>query len=193
MQSLRRCALVWAVLAGVVSDGASAQTLAEPHPGTARIFGRIVGADGQAQVAATRVLAYHLTSGKTFRSAPVKPNGEYEIGELPFGYFDLAVQTAQGLWLTNRVVSLSPAGKAEMILALGAGGAAAGLESGRTWPGEEPGALIGAFEVRQAPRGRDFWRTPKGVALMTGAAAVALLALATSGGDDETTATPVVP
>lgn len=172
------------------SDAPSAQPIPEDIAGTGRVFGRIVLAPGGTPVESGRVRLLHLTGGRGFESAPTDARGRFELDGLPHGYFDLAVEQPAGLWLADRVINLPPAAKAELILTLGAG-SPGGLPAGRSWPGWS-GPLAGALELREAPRGREFWRTPKGVAILVGGVTVALLAIA-AGAGDETAATPVVP
>jgi hypothetical protein len=188
MPSLVRRVLVGLLLVAIASDRASAEGAAAELPGTARLSGRIVGPDAKRAVGTARVLAYHLTSRHVFDSAPAKPNGDYEIRGLPFGYFDLAVETPEGLWLADRVVNLPPAGKLELTLTVGGASAPIGVPPGRVWPGGGALAPVGALQVRAAPRGRDFWRSPKGIALVTGIVAVTLLAIASSGNDSSSNA-----
>jgi hypothetical protein len=190
VENLRRWTAAGALLALFGSDVASAQPLAADIPGTGRIHGRILrGADGT-PVEGHRVRVLHLTAGRVFESVPTDAGGRFEIGGLPHGFFDVAVEQPAGLWLADRVINLAPASRVELVLTLGAENAG-GLAPDRTWPGWS-GRLLGAFALREAPRGREFWRTPKGVAILVGGAAVALLAIA-AGAGNETNATPVVP
>ena len=61
-----------------------------------------------------------------------------------------------------------------------------------TVPGSEL-EPVGVAVVREKETGREFWRGPKGIAILAGLGGAALLALAAGGGNDETTASPSDP
>ncbi len=157
--------------------------------GTSTILGKIFGPDGKTPQAGVRVLAYHLSSERIFSSEPSNAKGKCEIGELPFGYFDLAVETPEGLFVGNRVINLAPAGKATVIFTLRPYQAAA-TEGERQYPGSDQ-PPSGLADVREQSEGRDFWRSPRGVATVATAGALTLLLFA--GGDSEVAQTPFVP
>jgi hypothetical protein len=154
-------------------------------PGTGKIAGKLLDADGK-KLPNSRVLAFHLSSSRLFTSEPTGKGGEFRILELPYGYYDLAIETPEGLFVADRVVNLAPAGTVLVILTVVPFGPA---DTGR--PREHPASdlePVGLAQMRKKLRGREFWRSPKGVAIITGIGGAALLGLA-SGKDDEVFAT----
>jgi len=169
---------------------------ADPASGeTARILGTIFGPDGKSKVAGAVVHAYHLSSERSFSSAPTGPDGRYQINDLPYGYFDLAVETPTGLFVANQVANVPPAAKAVLSFTLqtyedqAAGGEE---EERRAFPGAET-PPSGTASVQQRLTGRDFWRSPKGIAILGGAGGAVLLAIAASGGGSEPQASVSTP
>lgn len=147
---------------------------------TSQIEGKILGIDGK-PVPGARLLSYHLSSERLFTSEPTKANGECQLPPLPFGYHDLAVETADGLFVGSQVVNLGPNAKVLVVLTLYP---AAGEPTGRGYAGSER-EPIGQAQVVERTRGRAFWRSPRGVAVLAGSGAAALLLLAGGGGDED--------
>lgn len=175
-----------AVLLALCASGPLAAEL-RPKTGDARLSGKIVGADGESLSGAT-LIAYHLESESTFRSEPTHGDGAYEISGLPFGYFDLAVESSAGLYVADLVVNVAPSSKTVVVLDLSAGGPDPAL---RDFPGSNA-TPVGVASVREKVRGRDFWRSAKGISIFAGAGGVALLAIA-AGGSDDPFASPSAP
>jgi hypothetical protein len=157
--------------------------------GTASIVGKVIAADGKSAAQQVRVLAHHLSSERTFISEPTNRKGEFQVKGLPFGYYDLAVETPEGLFVANRVLNVAPASKSEAIFTLKPYLGAAVREA-RKYPGQDQ-VSRGEARFTEKLHGRAFWRSPRGVAVLAGAGSVALLAV-TSGSDD-VTATPFIP
>jgi len=154
----------------------------EPAPsGNSRLLGKIQGYEGK-PIAGVRVLAYHLSSEAVFASSPTGSGGDYSIEGLPYGYFDLAVETSDGLFVANQVVNVPPAGKASISMALAteAQAAAMGDAQARVFPGAQV-QPSGVAAVSEKSTGKDFWRSPKGVAIIAGGGALVLLAIAGGG------------
>ena len=91
-----------------------AQHTPEEIKGTAKITGKVIDSDGD-EVRGARVLAVHLSSSRVFAGEPSRANGEYVITGLPYGYFDLAVEIAEEIYVSNRVVNV-PSGDHRRIL-----------------------------------------------------------------------------
>lgn len=152
----------------------------EIPPGEAQLRGSISTADGSSIVGAT-IIAYHLSSERVFRSTPVDGSGNFSIADLPYGYYDVAVQTANGLFVADQVVNLPPSGKASMNMTLTRGGTDASAPRG--FPGADE-APIGVARIDQKEKGA-FWKSPGGIATIVGVGVVLLAAIALSGGDDD--------
>lgn len=106
------------VIAGMVL-GLSARSASAAGPaGNVVIRGTVAGLAGN-EIAGVRVYAVHLDTKQVFTSAPSGPRGEYQITGLPFGYYDLAVETPEGLYLANRVINAPAGERVEISLLLG--------------------------------------------------------------------------
>jgi hypothetical protein len=151
--------------------------------GNSRLFGKIIGTDGK-PLPGARVLAYHLSSEDVFTSEPTDSGGQYEIDQLPYGYYDLAVETADGLYVANQVVNVAPSGKASISLELKTlvQASAAGEAQARLFPGAEQDPS-GVAAVSEKLTGREFWKSAKGVAIIAGGGAALLLLIASSDSD----------
>jgi hypothetical protein len=159
---------------------------------TSRIEGKIAGADGR-PAQAVQVHVYHLFSQQLYSSQPTDSAGKYEIVDLPKGYFDVAVQTARGLYVADHVVNVPAGGKAVLTLQLNAAETSGSSEDKlRYFPGLDD-APVGTATIKdKAPGG--FLRGKTGMALLAGGGAVALMALGgSSGGGSSGDASPSEP
>jgi hypothetical protein len=170
-----------AIVLGVLLAFQPLLAATEPAPsGDSRLLGKIQGIEGK-PLAGVRVLAYHLSSEAVFKSQPTSSKGSYEIEGLPYGYFDLAVETSDGLFVANQVVNVPPSGKTSISMALATEAQAAALgDQARQFPGAEQ-QPSGVASVDEKATGRDFWRSPKGIAIIAGGGALVLLAIAGGG------------
>ena len=91
------CAIL---LANTVRTGAQD---AEPPSaqGNASLSGKVTGPDGAVTGAVVHV--YHLSTETTFHSVATGTNGQFRIEGLPFGYYDVAVETPEGLYVADLV------------------------------------------------------------------------------------------
>ena len=159
----------------VTAQPTHAQHTPDDAQGTAKITGKVVDSDGR-EVRGARVLAVHLSSSRVFAGEPSRGNGEYVITGLPYGYYDLAVEIAEEIYVSNRIVNIAPAGTAAVIFTLVPfDPTTQGLS--RSHPGSDA-EVAGIAQLRAKPKGREFWRSPKGVAIVSGVAGAALLAIA---------------
>ncbi len=186
-EGTRRAAslLCLSILCGVSVRGA---TPVEPAaaPETSRIEGRVVRSNGKTPAEGAVVRAFHLDTGKTYSSEPAGRRGEFEISGLPYGYLDLTVETAEGVYLGNMVVNVPPGGSIAVRLALtpdSRGPADRWAELAP--PGGVENHAAGVAEVRTRPHGREYWKSPAGLAIIGGSASAILLAIAASGDDEE--------
>lgn len=170
-----------------------AQTEPAPEPATSgegRIVGQVSLPDGSAATGAT-IIAYHLSTETVFRAEIADAKGRFELAELPYGYFDLAVQTDDGLFVSDEVVNVPPSGKTSVNMTL-----SPGLTSDtppRGFAGLDQTAT-GVAQVDSKASGGAFWKSAKGIAILGGVGGAILLAIALSGGDDdEQPASPTTP
>ena len=108
-----------AVFANVVSPviAQSEDTPPTAATGEGKITGQVAVADNSAVVGAT-IIAYHLSTETVFRSEVTDGKSNFALGELPYGYYDLAVQTADGLFVADQVINVPPSGKASLSMTL---------------------------------------------------------------------------
>jgi hypothetical protein len=173
---MRHTALLAVVL--TASGIVPAQSIV-PTPGTSRLAGRVIAANGKSPVRGATVLARHLSSGQAYTSGPTDGKGRFKIEGLPYGYHDIAVQ-ADGLFVGEKVVNLDPSTKDSVVLTLVPGPVTGAPGS----PGNEADP-IGRADLRETLQGREFWRSPRGIAILGGIGGLALLILA--GGSDGST------
>jgi hypothetical protein len=164
-------------------------------PQGSRIYGKIHEADGRAGRAGVIVHAYHLATGKTYSSEPSAKDGSFDIPGLPIGYFEIVVETDDGAFVGEQIVGTSPAGKALVLLRLlsydDQPDSFWATHERREVPGSEDPAS-GLAALLRKKRGAEFWKSPKGVAIMVGAGTGALLLLVSSS-DDDPDASPFIP
>jgi hypothetical protein len=189
ISKLRRITFVPPCLAVILAAVQFAPVLAAADQTGSNLSGRILSQTGEPVVGA-RVLAYHLSSEEVFDSEATDAKGGYEISGLPYGYFDVAVETPQGLYVADQVVNVPPSGKVALSLNLFPY-TEARADDGRSFPGTEQQPL-GEARVQDKVKGGEFWKSPKGIGTIAGAGAVALLLIA-GGGDDGGSASPSAP
>lgn len=185
--STPRTALAVALVASLVLAPCSA-AVADDDEVESAPSGRIQGE--VADAAGGRVLAYHVDTGTMHASEPLKKDGKFRIENLPRGIYDIAVETETGsLYVASEVLHLPPSGKVSVDFRLEPyppEGPPAGRE--RFAGSDAPGVGLARVEPKLA--GKDFWRSPKGLAIVGGVGASVLLWLAVSGDDDERLASP---
>jgi hypothetical protein len=175
------------ILAALIALPPAAFAQDSEPSGNSELSGRLLKEDGTPLVGAT-LLAYHLATTDVFTAEPTNDNGEYELTGLPYGYFDLAVETPDGLYVASEVVNISPSSKS--VLTLTVGGFIGATEEARTFPGTDA-EPVGVARVKEKPGGKDFWKSGKGIAIIAGGGAALLLLATSSGGDDN--ASPSTP
>ena len=137
----------------------------------------------------TVLTAYHIDSKQVFRSEPAKQKGAVTITGIPYGYFDLAVELDGKLYVASQVVVVPPSGKVVVNLALEP------YEEDRTgsirsFQGSES-PVEGVARLSRKAVGKEFWRGPAGIAIITGITGAGLLAIAS--GSDPAPISPSVP
>jgi hypothetical protein len=190
------CAVPPRALAQEEGEAPAPPQAAEPEaPARGRVEGRVLGKDGQTPVAGAVIRAVHLRTAQTLASTPTDAKGAFALEAVPYGYVDVAVETAEGGFVGNQVVNVPPDGRVEVTLVLIRNeDMPEGWWSGRqpkTMPGTDQPA-IGVATVQ--PRGEQaFWRSRTGIGILAGAGALALLALVGGGGGDDAPASPSTP
>ena len=161
----------------------------EPEPAVpnSEIRGKVLGTDGRS-AEGVEVFAYHLATEEIF-TATTNRKGEFIMRELPYGYFDMAAKSADGLYVSDQVANVSPKGKNVVEFRLLAFSASTQADR-RSFAGADEVPVGIARMLNQRMVGESFWGSPKGISIISGAAAVVLLSRA-SGSD--TAVSPFVP
>ena len=189
ISSLRRTTLVPVCLAAALALAQFAPAVAAADEAGASLSGRILDATGQ-PIDGARVLAYHLSSEEVFDSGATDARGGFAISGLPYGYFDVAVETPQGLYVADQVVNVPPSGKVTLSFNLYPY-TEARADDGRSFPGTEQDS-VGEARIDEKGKPGQFWKSPKGYATMA-AGGAALLLLVAGGGDDGGSTSPSSP
>ncbi len=102
------------VVAALVAGAHLPAALAAGQAGNVEIRGKVFDMQSGDPLADAVVHAVHLDTKEVYTSGPTSADGEYELDHLPFGYYDLAVESSGGLFLSNRVIR-APAGESIKI------------------------------------------------------------------------------
>lgn len=161
---------------------------------TARLSGKIFAADGKTPVEGAVVRLHFLDGDRVVESPGTDDDGEFEIEGLPHGYADLVVASGEDLFVGSRFVALPPSGKVRVRVSL-----ARREDRSETWwaakvPLELPrggGSAAGIADLDTSLRGRDFWKSPAGIAVLAAAGGALLLAITIGGRDDDPDPTTV--
>lgn len=173
-----RAALIPALL---VTAHASAQEDTPRATGTARISG-VVKLQGVPVSAGTVVRAYEIGSAQLYDSTPIPASGKFTIPDLPRGYYDLAVVIDGDTYVASQVVAVPPASKVELVITLAP---FSGDESESPTFAGTGESSEGVAMVHRKLSKREFWKSPKGLAIIGGGAGAVLIAVAAGGGDDD--------
>ena len=187
---LRRTLLViFVILFAALSQVA----IAEADDSSSQLVGAVFGNQGEGPAKGARVLAFHLPTERVYTSEPIDERGGFRLTELPHGYFDLAVETADGLFVAGQVVKLPPNTMAVLSMMLDRAPGGAATES-LAFAGTTI-TPAGIVEIRHHPKvtGRSFWSRPAGIAAMSGGGLLTLLALSGDSGGGGGSASPHTP
>lgn len=201
MKSSRMRAIAAAVVATAVawSSGgtpALAQGVPAQDPvsatiqGEGRFTGKIrIGSQGKTRPAKGAVVyAYDVATGILHASEPTSGSGKFALEGLRRGYYDVGVELQDGTtYVANRVLDMKPSGKVVATLILTPSGELAPEVAATAirFPGNNAPAA-GIAQVQKKARGKEFWTSPKGIIIIGGAAALALIAIATQSPDEPT-------
>jgi hypothetical protein len=172
------------VLFGFVMSGLATPLLAAPDSG---IMGKIT-IGGSVQESGT-VLAYHLATGEVFRGE-IGPKGEFSIPGLESGYYDIAVETSDGLYVANQVVNAPPGGTASVKYELTSSVALG--EGPRPFPGSDRQAS-GIAQLTSGGSKGGGGMSGKKVAIWGTAAGVAAVLLLSGGSSGGGSSSPSMP
>jgi len=200
---LRRALSAVTVLAVLIPTVALGQENAEDPaavgdsvPRTGLLEGRVLDSESGKGTPGAQVFAHHLDTGMVFSAPPTDERGRYRIEGLPIGWFDLYVETPDGLFVANQVVNMPPRGEVDISLALTKfedKPPSWGVGRRRDVPGVDTPS-IGEARLDETARGKSFWKKPTGIALVAGGGALVILAIVASGDSgSETTASPSSP
>jgi hypothetical protein len=163
-------------------------------PAFAEIGGTVVGADGLTTISGATVKAANVESQKVYTSAVTTRNGSYVLSGLPDGWYDVAVETPNGLFISGTLVRASSGQRTMASIALGA------KSQGETPtppaadpnapPPEQPPADPNAAqqpppEQQQKKKGASFWKSPGGAAILIVGGSLLLAAAASSATDND--------
>ena len=172
--SLLLTACFFAPIAPVAAD--------EPEPVvlTSDFGGKVYGTDGQ-PAAGFEILTYHLATAELF-TASTDVKGEFTLEDLPYGYFDMAVRSSDGLYVADQVARVSVTGRNFVELRLQLLGSSAQADL-RAFAGANEAPMGLALLTDQRMAGPSFWTSPKGISTLAGGG-VAVLVLLSGGGSD---------
>ena len=161
----------------------------EPVPvvPSSQFRGKVLGTDGL-PAAGIEILTYHLATAELF-TGMTDGKGAFTLVALPFGYFDLAARSADGLYVADQVANVSATGKNVVKLRLQAFSPSIRADR-RAFPGADE-IPVGLARVIDQQRVESFWRRPKGISIFASGGALALLVF--GGGSSEPAASPFVP
>jgi hypothetical protein len=179
----RPCPLLATVLVALLMFSVTAAPPAPESSGSSSIIGKVTKGDPKKPVVNATVVMYHLSTAQIFRSAATMSTGKFEITGLPHGYYDVAIETPEGLFVANQVVNVPPDGKAVANLQLVPSTLA---EQG---PREFPGSDLASAGIAQMYKKSK----KKGTAILSGVGGAAVLGLAAGGGSSGKSSSPSNP
>ena len=158
---------------------AAAPPAVEPKTPLLHIAGRIVEVQGSKPAPAAIVRAIHLDSGKVFEAHPASSTGFFEIRELPYGYYTIAVESDGVLHAGAAPINLAP-GRPNLKLVLRLGPSnpeTTAVSAGAvTIPGLDKPATAG-LEILGGDAKRPFLSSPAGISTLVGGSLLLLLLL----------------
>jgi len=154
-----------------------------PAPeGLGSIRGLLFKEDETTRLAGATVTAINVRTGRRYVSNFTGDNGAYEVTSLPAGTYDLAIDVAGHVYVTDSLVDLAEEQRLYMsfaILAPVAGAAGEGpiFKGGAKMTFTDPNAVP---QTQAAAEKKSFWKRPGGIAiisvLVAGTAAAAVSA-----------------
>ncbi len=181
-QALRRASILSLVFS-LASSGTvpllAQQGVAGQGPGTASLEGRVFAADRTTPLPGVVVRAIRGDGVQVYSSLPTDEKGNYSLSHLQPGSYDIVVETADGVFVVERTLSITEPKAYGLSLAT----VSAENVQKRVASIDKPVKGY-AWTLEGKTRGAGgFWRTPGGIAIIVGGVGGAA-ALALSGGDD---------
>jgi hypothetical protein len=193
---IRPTALLAALLLALPASVLPALAQDAREPGQGALRGKIFEEDAKTPVGAATVRAVHLDTNEVFEGAPTTADGKYEVAGLPYGYYNLIVETPAGLYLSNRILNVPPEKKVEASFML-----TESRPEEKEWWEAEPSRRVPGMDrppdgVARIIEKRDtgsFWKSGKGIAVMVGGGALIVGALVLTADDSTSSETPESP
>ncbi|HUC44398.1 MAG TPA: carboxypeptidase-like regulatory domain-containing protein [Candidatus Sulfotelmatobacter sp.] len=154
------------------------------QPPRSTLEGRVYGADGKKGLKGAVVEVRPLDASTTRQSAPSDGSGRYRVSGLDYGWAEVVVRTDAGEFLGDQAVNLLPGKSIIANFSL--------LETGdkpESWwkdrsiepPPDLAQNLSGMAAAQQKLTGVEYWKSPKGIAILAGASVAALALIAVGG------------
>ena len=105
------------VVAALVVYGPVASAASSPTA-TVEIQGAVMASDGMTAVEGAVVRAAHMETRTVYESAPTSTNGAYSLANLPAGSYDLAIETSDGIFISDAFLQPEPGKKMVVFFAL---------------------------------------------------------------------------
>ena len=163
--------------------------------GSSTLAGTVKHADTQTAIANAEVLAFRLEDQKIYRTTTTA-NGSFLFEGMPYGYYDLAVQVGEDVYPAGDVINLTPNGKVIATLRL----IAREDRPDEFWNEYRSRSFLGetsesdgVARLQLKRKGRDFWRTGKGIAIISTIGGATLLAIAVNDNSTPQSASPINP
>ena len=150
------------------------------------LTGKVLRTGTGAPVQGAVVKLNHRIEGKTYASPQADKAGTYSIPDLPAGTYDLAIETAGGVFVVNSPVSLAPGEKREASFSLQPKSGAADEPAAGGSGGKEP-APEAKTTVKKTPWYASAWF---GAAVVVGSAVIVGVLLNSNDNNEPATASP---
>jgi hypothetical protein len=153
------CLALWLAL----GPGAAGPLGAADGPGVMR--GVLFRQDETTRLSGATVTAINVRTGRRYLSNHTGDNGAYEITGLPAGTYDLAIESADRVYVTDILVELAEAQRVYLSFALQPRGEAAGHAEARMTFTDPSAVPQPAREPAAKKKG--FWRGAGGIAIIS--------------------------
>jgi hypothetical protein len=165
------------------ASGKAAEDTRTPAPeGLGSIRGVLFKEDEVTRISGSTVTAINVRTGRRYVSNFTGDNGAYEVGDLPAGTYDLAIDAAGRVYVTDNLVDLAEGQRLYLSFSLrpptaGATDEGPIFKGGAKMTFTDPSAVPQAEETTAK---KSFWKRPGGIAiisiLVAGGAAAAVSA-----------------